>query len=349
VSKQTSRHEVNFIASLLIDRIVKCGISLQTVLNKARISVSAEQVLRTRGSDLSGTKMSALCKECHHALVNYMHGRFFDMDARMEEFKFACYTLMSCATLGEAIERIEIFNHMLKSSSIDVRMTVSGDLVRIVFTNVIVGNDIENIFLSNLLATRAWQRLLNWLVGDNMEMTRAYMTCSPPADPYVATALLHCPVEFAHANDAIEFPASFLRRAIARSYPDLVAMLGQFPFNCDTDDNFVGSLSERIRNIYSTCLDMHQPLPDVEQLAQNFGLSPSTFKRRLAEEGSSIGAIKDEWRRDRALRDLSSSSRTIEEIADGLGFSCGKTFRRAFGRWTRTSPTKYRSKVRASA
>lgn len=346
VSKQALRHEINFVAQLLVDRIVKCRISLQTVLNKAAISASADQIVRSGTRDLSGAKVSLLCRECQHAMVNYMHGRYFDMDARMEEFKFACYTLMSCSTLGEAIERIKIFNHMLKSGSVDVKTTTTERAVRMIFTNMIIGNDPENIFVNNLLAIRAWQRLLGWLIGENIETSRAYMTCPVPSDHQVASALLHCPVEFAHPDDAIEFPIDYLQRAIVRTYPDLMEFLAQFPFNCETDDSFTGTISERVKSIYSTALEMHQQLPDIEHLAESFGLSPSTFKRRLAEEGGSIGAIKDEWRRDKALKDLTSSSRTIEEIADGLGFSCGKTFRRAFGRWTSTSPTRFRAEAR---
>ena len=72
----------------------------------------------------------------------------------------------------------------------------------------------------------------------------------------------------------------------------------------------LGTLAEHIKSIYSTALTMHEPLPDVWQLAQNFGLSTSTFKRRLAEEGISAGAVKDEWRRDRAIQE--------ESLADTL-------------------------------
>ena len=343
VSKQTSRYELNFIARLLLDRISECGVALSPILIRVKIYDTPAHILETGGSDLSGKKISLLCRECQHALVNHMYGRFFDFDARMEEARFACYTLTGCANLGEAIERIEIFNHMLKGSTIDVRDAINGEQFSLIVTSAGVGDDPENIFLNNILGLRSWQKLLSWLIGENIPATRATMICPAPSAPYVATALLHCDVSFGQRDDVIDFPASYLRRTIVRNYADMTEFLQHFPYNYENDDNQLGTLAEHIKNIYSTALTMHEPLPDVWQLARNFGLSPSTFKRRLAEEGISAGAVKDEWRRDRAIQELMTSSRTIDDIAEGLGFSCGKTFRRAFFRWTRTSPTRFRA------
>jgi AraC-like DNA-binding protein len=343
VSKQTSRYELNLIARLLIDRITSCNIPLAPILSQIKVFDTPAKIVETGGSDLSGHKVSMLCRELHHALVNHMYGRFFDFEARMEENKFACYALTGCANLGEAIKRIEIFNHMLKASTVDVRNALTHDRVSLIVTAATVGDDLENNFLNNVLALRAWMKLLSWLIGENIQPTGASMSCLPPAEPHTATALLSCEVAFAQRDDLLEFPASYLKRAIVRNYSDMVEFLSFFPYNFDTDDSHVGTLAEHIRNIYQTALTMHEPLPDVWQLAQNFGLSPSTFKRRLAEEGISAGAVKDEWRRARAIQELTTSTRTIDDIAEGLGFSCSKTFRRAFFRWTNTSPTKFRS------
>jgi len=347
VSKQTSHYELNFIARLLLDRITACGIPLAPILAKIKVFDTQAQILESGGSDLSGQKISMLCRELQQALVNHMHGSFFDFDARMEECKFACYALTGSANLGEAMERMEAFNHMLKASLIDVRNARHGDQIGLIATSATFGDDTENNFLNNVLALRSWMKLFSWLIGETIPLTQATMNCPPPAQPNVASALLHCEVTFGASEDMVEFPAAYLKRAIVRNYADTVEFLSFYPFNFDTDDQHVGTLAEHIRNIYQTALTMHEPLPDVWQLAQNFGLSPSTFKRRLAEEGISAGAVKDEWRRARAIQELTTSTRTIDDIAEGLGFSCGKTFRRAFFRWTNTSPTKFRAEGRS--
>jgi len=348
VSKQTSHYELNFIARLLLDRITACGIPLAPILAKIKVFDTQAQILETGGSDLSGQKVSLLCRELQHALVNHMHGSYFDFEARMEECKFACYALTGSANLGEAMERMEIFNNMLKGSTINVRNALHDDRISLIATSALVGDDIESNFLNNLLALRAWLKLISWLIGENIQPLAISMSCSPPAEPHIAEALLHSDVVFAQSDDSLEFSTAYLKRAIVRNYSDMVEFLSFYPYNFDTDESHVGTLAEHIRNIYQTALTMHEPLPDVWQLAQNFGLSPSTFKRRLAEEGISAGTVKDEWRRARAIQDLTNSTRTIDDIAEGLGFSCGKTFRRAFFRWTNTSPTKFRAEGRSA-
>lgn len=348
VSKQTCRYELDFIARLLLDRLAACKVALRPILAKASIYDPPATVMESGGADLSGPQVSLLCRELHHALANHMHGRFFDFDARLQETKFACFTLTGCANLGEAIDRIATFNQMLKGSTIELGSAIHGDRIRLIATTAAVGDDAENTFLNNVLALRARMKLLSWLVGETITLTGASMSVPPPAAPETATALLHCDVAFGQRADSVEFPALYLQRAIVRNHSDMADFLTCYPFTFDTDDNQVGSLAGHIRNIYQTALTLHEPLPDVWQLAQNFGLSASTFKRRLAEEGLSARAVKDEWRRARAIQELTASSRTIDEIAEGLGFSCRKTFRQAFVRWTNMSPAKFRAEGRAA-
>ena len=348
VSKLTGRHELTVIARLLLDRLDACKVPLAPLLARINVYDTAAGIRGSGGSELSGAKLSALCRELQHALANHMHGRFFDFEARLQETRFACFTLSGCANLGEAIERIAIFNQMLKESTVDVRNARRGDRVRLIATSAMVGTDAESNFLNNVLALRARVKLLSWLIGETIPLTGATMTCQPPAAPEIATALLPGGVAFGQPDDAIEIPARYLQRAIVRSHADMVGFLTHYPFNFDTDDHQVGTLAEHIRNIYQAAASLHEPLPDVWQLARKFGLSPATFKRRLAEEGLSASALKDDWRRTRAIEELTTSSRTIDEIAAGLGFSCSKTFRHAFLRWTSTSPAKFRASGRAA-
>jgi AraC-like DNA-binding protein len=78
--------------------------------------------------------------------------------------------------------------------------------------------------------------------------------------------------------------------------------------------------------------------PTLEQLAASLRLPASTLRRRLAREGQSYAAIKDEFRRDLALALLLSSEKNIGQIALELGFAEPSAFYRAFRKWTGKSP-----------
>ena len=78
-------------------------------------------------------------------------------------------------------------------------------------------------------------------------------------------------------------------------------------------------------------------------LAEELNLSMRTLYRRLHEEGTSLQALKDEARRDKALDLLRRTEKSIKQIAQAVGFRSEKSFTRAFRSWTGSAPTAYRS------
>ncbi|APR87787.1 Transcriptional regulator, AraC family protein [Minicystis rosea] len=80
----------------------------------------------------------------------------------------------------------------------------------------------------------------------------------------------------------------------------------------------------------------------IDETAARLGMSPRTLKRRLADEGLTFSELLEEQRRERALLLLQSPDRSIEEVADGVGYSDVANFTRAFRRWTGSTPTAYR-------
>ena len=77
------------------------------------------------------------------------------------------------------------------------------------------------------------------------------------------------------------------------------------------------------------------------EVAKELGMSARTMKRRLAAAGTSFSQLTNEVRKERAM-DLLGSERTIDDIAEELGYSDGQSFARAFRRWTGLSPSAYR-------
>jgi len=78
-------------------------------------------------------------------------------------------------------------------------------------------------------------------------------------------------------------------------------------------------------------------------LAEELNLSVRTLYRQLHEEGTSLQALKDEARRDKALDLLRRTEKPIKQIAQAVGFRSEKSFARAFQSWTGYAPTAYRS------
>lgn len=101
------------------------------------------------------------------------------------------------------------------------------------------------------------------------------------------------------------------------------------------------SLAQQVRQLLSAS-DNPMAL-DQTHLAQRLSMSPATLRRRLHREGTHFQALKDQWRRGRAIHLLKTSDCTIQQIAEALGFSEASAFHRAFKKWTRFNPGDYRS------
>ena len=81
----------------------------------------------------------------------------------------------------------------------------------------------------------------------------------------------------------------------------------------------------------------------VETLARRASLSPRQFFRRFKEHfGSSPAMFVETLRLNEARRRLSAGESSIDRVAESVGFNGGDSFRRAFTRRFRVTPSKFR-------
>jgi AraC-like DNA-binding protein len=76
-------------------------------------------------------------------------------------------------------------------------------------------------------------------------------------------------------------------------------------------------------------------------VAERLGMSERSFRRRLAEEGTTFAEILDDLRRRLAARYLDEGV-SVKQTAWMLGYSEAGAFNHAFKRWTGTSPSQAR-------
>ncbi|CAN7364749.1 AraC family transcriptional regulator [Phenylobacterium sp. LjRoot225] len=84
-----------------------------------------------------------------------------------------------------------------------------------------------------------------------------------------------------------------------------------------------------------------------ERVAADLCLHPRTLHRRLKAEGRSFEGIKDEARRDVALRYLRHTDISLTRIAERLGYAETSVLSRSCFRWFGASPSRLRSPAAA--
>lgn len=86
----------------------------------------------------------------------------------------------------------------------------------------------------------------------------------------------------------------------------------------------------------------------LEATARFLHMTPRTLRRKLRQENTSFRELVDELRMDAAVMYLRNTELTMEQIAHAVGFSDSAKFRRAFRRWTRSTPLQVRMMSRGA-
>ena len=94
-----------------------------------------------------------------------------------------------------------------------------------------------------------------------------------------------------------------------------------------------------IRWLLSRSHAAHLSLP---QVAEYFGLSPATLKRRLKEYHISFQQLQDQANMQKAIYMLAVSGESNLAVAKQLQFADSNNFRRSFKRWTGQLPSQFK-------
>lgn len=132
------------------------------------------------------------------------------------------------------------------------------------------------------------------------------------------------------------------------------AMLDADPVLCDVlerglrdkIDDFVPppTTTALVRQTLESNLDDGDALT-VTKCGARMGLSPRTLQDRLQREGATFQQLLQEIREERA-RQMLAGNESVQHIAIALDYADTRAFRRAFKRWTKTTPSEYRRRLR---
>jgi len=265
---------------------------------------------------------------------------FFGQDSRRMKagsFAMLCHSVLSCRTLGHALERSLRFYGLILDdvggalecddgeASIVLRQRSPGKPHRV------FGQEVLLLLLHGVAC---------WLVGRRIPILRAQFCYPEPAHSGEYRAMFSNDLSFDAPFTRIVFDASYLHLPIVQDERTIKEFLRTAPENIVTKYKNGSSVSARIRRRLRERLP--GDVPDFDSLAAELNMTAATLRRRLHDEGATFQGIKDQLRRDLAISYLSDSDRSVVDIALELGFSERSAFHRAFQKWTGASPGEFR-------
>ncbi len=316
----------------LLSGLRRRGIDGSELLREAGIP---DEALRQPGARIATIQLAQLLR----ALIERHDDEVLGMLSRPSKrgsFALQARAGVAAPTLGLAIRHIahvfRLLHDDLSLVLVHEGQALAG--VRLEFHNA---ESAANPHLHELLLRVYW-RLFAWLVGGQLPVVRFDFAYARPnyADGY--GPIFPAPWRFEAEHSAMWFQAERLQWPVCRDQQALRAFMADVPVQVILPRRDAG-VSGRVR----AYLQRTQPLwPDLERTAMALHMAPSTLQRRLAAEGSSFQALKDQLRREVAIYRLHTSDTALSKLAIELGFSDTAAFQRAFKSWTGLPPGAYR-------
>jgi AraC-like DNA-binding protein len=257
--------------------------------------------------------------------------------SRRGTFAMMCHAAVHSPDLRTALERATTFYALFPGTPGFRILEEDGDAR--VAMDISGAPDPDHFMAEGIMLV--WHALSSWLIGRRISLRHMEFCYPEPPHSGEYDLIFGCPSYFGLPVTAVVFEQKFLTMPVVRDEAAVVEFLRSAPGDLVATPDYATSAGESVRRILSQALPSR--MPPLESAAERLSVSPQTLRRRLADQGTSYRAIKDELRRDIAIAALTRGEETVEDLAHRLGFSEPSAFHRAFKRWTGSTPGAYRT------
>jgi AraC-like DNA-binding protein len=344
VSRIVCRQSPTSLLVALLGALHKAGGNPERILYAAGIPYEWDELAAGAADSVDADSFILVGRACHAALRDHLARPAGLACLSPEKFSILCRCLTGSADLAEVIRTTATFLDMFSGRMGRASLVVSDHRARLHLCTVEDGGsaagtalDVYNIAIIHLL--------YEWLIDQPIPLHSVELSYPHASENGMSLSLFSCPVEFEKAASSLTFDASLLKQPVVRRQADLTLLSDAFPFDLLSRERQRGSLAE---HMYVAMIDAHvrhHRIPSVDEVADLFGITSWTLRRRLADEGTAYSVIRKRCQLNLATDFLRRAELTINEIADMANFSDAGAFRRAFQQWTGRSPSAYREQL----
>lgn len=261
---------------------------------------------------------------------------------RQSTFHALGHSLPASATLKEAFERIERYFRIVTSAG-EMQFARRGSEYHLLIDTPETGPQPAPEAIDAFVSV--YVRMCRAFAGRQVSPLRIALQRPAPREPQRFAAVLRAPIAFDADSNRLVFDRATMERPLEDANPELAlqheAIAQRYLARFDT--------SNIVTRVEATLVDqLPHGEPSQKSVAEALHLSARSLQRRLAEAGSSYTEVRDNARRELALRYLREGSHSISEITYLLGFSDTSSFARACRRWTGSAPSALRGDQGAS-
>jgi len=334
---------LSLVESLLSGPLAR-GVSLKHVFDEAGLSHwqalldNPEEGARFPLDEL-GTFLITLWRHMSDESGGFLHAPL-----KLGTFSMMCHAIISAGNLRRALLRSARYISLVNDDLV-IQLEEQGDEARIVFewSNSLDNNEV--FFTTSLFVI--WVRLSCWLIDRPILLDRVEFQFEEPCYASEFSLMFPCRRAFSQKRNVVALSKRVLSAPIKQDPQSLVGFLSHAPQSLLTQYRADDSVTAQIKRMLQEN-DSIETAPSVsfDDVAVALNSTTHTLRRRLKDEGQTYQDIKDSVRREKAFELLESSSQSIHEISDQLGFSEPAAFNRAFKKWTGLTPNAHREQTK---
>lgn len=315
------------------------GVHRAEVLDGADIPT---EVLSAPGARLPVPAMTRLLERTRALTRQPALGLHIGLDIRPTLYGNLGFALVSASSVREALEVAIRFGPII-TTALRLRLRVEGRTASVILDEEADFGSARDIVV---IATLVSVRQVGMLLAATDVNTTVVEIALPEPSYSSELAAANLPMRFNAPVHRLVFDARSLDVPYTMANPTALSVASD---HCQRDLDRIGRPARRVDAVRMLLARADNRCESLEEVAAALHQSTRTLKRQLAAEGASFSAIRDRELRDRAITLVRSSSLSLPQIAQRLGYSHVTSFERAFRRWTSTTPGECRRAVTRTA
>lgn len=297
------------------------------------------------GHRLRFVDFTHLCDRLAQALADPFLGLHAGVQVKPGHLGSLGFVLMSCATVGEALQRSQRYSGMVLDACSNDLAERDGLCIRSWRSRLVGGDKVGR--LQDELHTAMWITLARWMINrEDFSPTWVSFQHPAPDDVREYARVFRCPVQFAAPETAIAIPLSMRTMALPQANPAIRHILDEYCERLLQQQRAGRDAPTWLVVVKKAILQaFERGGPEPAAVAATAKLSTDELGGLLARHGTSFRALVDELRQELALAYVQNLSLSLADISYLLGFSEQSAFHRAFKRWTGQPPGVYRRTI----
>mgnify|MGYP000945699023 CR=1 FL=1 len=266
-------------------------------------------------------------------------GLAFGQQTRPGTFHVLGYALMTCKTIGEAIELVPHYRRLVFDIGYsEMQFRSTADEAQLGWEVVSKALPYCPSLAESLIA--AWYSFGRWIAGVDLPLKEVRFSHAGPKDALSYAQYFGCPVRFGTNDNALVFSRKLLAMPLVQADETLhLAMREQARAAIEKTFN-AGDIAPRLRQALIPLMPKYEATLD--KASASLAMSARTLQRRLAEQGLQFQDVLDATRKDLAKIYLKDPSLGMLDVALLLGYSEQSSFTRAFKSWFGDTPSGWR-------